>query len=164
MMKGVPKELRLNKTLELSGFLASLKVETGIAAILSEIADLSSSENPYESALCILIVSLNSILNFTGLHNQNPKPPSDTAVYNVAIIMCGFLNWMSLSTETVELHKISQLYIRGAFSFSWKDQKLQITKKKVTEVKYSRKYSFLGTYNLTKNFHIDSHKNPYVIY
>lgn len=109
--------------------------QTGVAALLSQIAELSGSVNPYESAFCILIVGLNSILNFTGLYNKKPKPPNDTSIYNVAIIICGFLNWMSLATETVELHKISQLYIRSAFSFSWKDRELQIVKKKRVEIK-----------------------------
>jgi len=144
IFKGIPRQFHPNLLLDVSQCLFFLRVETGVAAILAELSTLSGQISPYESALCILTVAINSNLGLTVLYNEIPRPPNDSSVYNVAMLICGFLNWMSLSTEIVGLHKIFQTYIRNVFTFSWKTQSLLIKKKTEVTTRYRRKFSFLG--------------------
>lgn len=154
MFTGVPKTFIPDKYIQLSLCLKSLSVETGVAALITELIKECPDEYIHVMPFTTFFLALNSILHMTSFYLKRPNILSDSKVYNLGILITGFFNWCSLALDNSKYHALSQRYILEHFPLSWKIN--SITRKNKNLKLYRYNYSFKGDYKNSKNFYLDA--------
>lgn len=154
MYSGVPEELITDPVDDLVVMAETLGVEPGVTAVLEETIKQGRKYSMPELPFLFFLVCVNSILRITSVYKDSPKPPSDSRVYNLGVLIVGFLQWLSVSVEDYCLHMNAQNFLCEHFTLSWATSKITNLKQ---EEGYLRTFKVQRRLKSSKSFHLDSH-------
>ncbi|UHK03250.1 MAG: RNA-dependent RNA polymerase [Hangzhou rhabdovirus 4] len=115
--KGVPMQFRGDPYEELSQFLLGMGVETGIAYSLGlDMRNLGfcTSMGPIYG---IFLIALNSICNLTRGERLVRRPPTDSGVMAIGVLISGFYTWYSYCMDDLKTRTSVQKLLGISFPF-----------------------------------------------
>ncbi|KAL4707079.1 hypothetical protein ACJJTC_011405 [Scirpophaga incertulas] len=143
MFQGVPKHMQSDPNTELCVLLISIGVESGVAALTTELWRMATKEQRQILPYYTVFTVVNSLIQLTRGDKTLVVCP-DRIIYGLGGFVTGFLNWMAWITRCYNYKALAQHYVDNCFLFSWVPLK---TKKGLI----LKKISFLAA-DLRKSF------------
>ncbi|AOX47527.1 L protein [Gata virus] len=147
LLKGVPKIMITDPFIELSTFLVSLGVETGIAALLGESITKPALTNTAEMPVLVFMVGVASLLKLnSGSKVKNSS--TDRLTRSTGIMLIVFAMWYAVQTNDINLYKRAKRHIDTSFTLSWRFRMIK-----------DNWFSFVSVQSLTnihRSLHLDS--------